>query len=205
MSWCYLIPAIISPSPNQTRSHFVSSHYCSTDWNMHILTHCVRHKHSAWNTLLYTSGGTDIKVWSNGGMLTSMAELKKHGQKPSPLPVVTWSTKFQHISNLESSIPYEDVRQLCWSLLYSMRKIHVHYATLHDNHFVQTLECPGSWAITDAQCLQRKFLEVHTLTPSLQKWYPQLIFCLCSDPVPILWVRPDRTASKHWEKIGHMF
>ena len=32
------------PIPNPSRSYFISSHYCSTDWKMYILTHYMRHK-----------------------------------------------------------------------------------------------------------------------------------------------------------------
>jgi hypothetical protein len=44
---------------------------------------------------------------SNGGMVTGNGKLKGRGDKPAPMPVVTSRTKYQHISNLDMSIPYE--------------------------------------------------------------------------------------------------
>jgi hypothetical protein len=40
-------------------------------------------------------------------MMTGNVKLKGLGEKPAPLPAVTSRTKYQHISNLDMSIPYE--------------------------------------------------------------------------------------------------
>jgi len=57
--------------------------------------------------LLYTAGGGDITILSNGGMVTGNGKLKGLGEKPAALPVVTSITRHQHTSNCDLSIPCE--------------------------------------------------------------------------------------------------
>jgi hypothetical protein len=77
---------------------------------MYILTDYTRNNtitNFPCTALLCTAEGSDITVLSNGRLKTSNGKLKGLGEKQAPLPVITSRIKYQHISNLNLSIPYE--------------------------------------------------------------------------------------------------
>jgi hypothetical protein len=49
--------------------------------------------------------------------------------------------------------------QYDWYLLYTKYQLHLHYATLQDSRFVQTLKCTGIWTVANMQLFQ---LEITT-------------------------------------------